>query len=346
MIKLKKSGVFVFENKKGKEKLKKEFKNEMYKRGNSYYIKGTKDNYIKLKIKFADFLEPSCHLYPLIEKSKNENLKPSTRDLYFYVNKRFLEFSKKSPENVNFEDIRRYIRYLKKEGKQNSTLNTTVNALKFFYENSLDIDTFSTLKTETRKQLPKIFSRQEIYELIKSIDNPKHRLLIEIAYSCGLKLSELRRIKVSDIDLGKKIIYVRDKNLKVVRSVPISDSLAEKIKSYITSYYRDKDGYSDYLFFSESKKNKTGKITERTIEKIFKNSLTKSGVDGSFTFNNLRDSFVVHLLEMGYPVERIMKILGVTKNNFYKRYNFFIKAVQNLSFPDLLDFKDIEPALL
>ena len=342
MIKLKNSGVFVVEDNGNKEKLRKHFKEDFYKKGNQYFIKGSEANYLKLLDYFEHLLEFSCYLYPMLKELKKRNLTSKTKNLYFYLNKKFLEYSKKSPEEITVEDIKRYINHLKNEGKQNSTINTTINALKFFYQNVLKKHNLNTLYTSRKKNIPKVFSRKEIYRLINSIKNQKHRLLIELAYGCGLKVGEIRRVKLQDIDLGKKKIFIRDKNSKITRQVPLSDSLVRDIKSYITSYYRDKDGFSDYLFFSESKRNKTGKITDRTAEEVLQKAVKKAGIKGHFTFNSLRDTFVVHLLEKKFPVQEIMKIIGMKKSQFYNRYSFYIKATQFTDMPDLLDFSDLK----
>jgi len=341
MIKLKKSGVFFVEDNGNKEKLKKLFKEDFYKKEGRYFIKGSEENYNKLRIYFDSILEKSCYLYPLIKKLKKRKLKTKTKELYIYINRKFLDFINKKPEEVDMEDIKKYINYLKKEGKKSSTINTAINALKFFYEDTLGIHNFKNIYLVNRKNIPKVFSRKEIKRILKSIENQKHKLLIQLAYGCGLKLGELRRIKISDIDLGKKRLSIRDKNYKIIRTVPIPETAVKEIKSYITGYYRDRDGFSDYLFFSESKKNKTGKITERTIEEVFQKAVRKAGLKGHFTFNSLRDSFVVHLLERGFPIEEIMKIVGMKKSQFYNRYSFYIKSIQSNIFPDLLNFQDI-----
>ena len=341
MIFFKDTGVFWVKDEKEIPALKEHFKSELYKKNNQYFIKGSEKNYNALIENFKGILDYSCYLYPLMVELKRKNLKVKTRYLYFYINLKFLKFIKKTPEEVDIEDINRYLRFLKYAGKKISTINTVKNALYFFYKNRLDKRLFNVLNIRKRKNIPKVFSREEIQKIINSVENTKHKLLLKIAYSCGLKLGEIIRIKVSDIDLGKKRLYVRDKNSKIVRYVPIQDTLVEDIKEYITGYYRDKNGLSDYLFFSEFPKKQTEKITDRTVEEIFQKAVRKAGIKGHFTFSSLRDSFVVHLLEKKFPINQLIKILGTTKAQFFNRYEFYIKATGYTEIPDLLDFGDI-----
>lgn len=151
------------------------------------------------------------------------------------------------------------------------------------------------------KRLPIVLSRQEIKEIIDSIKNLKHKLIISLAYGAGLRISEVVNLKVKDINLEELTIHLKNAKGKKDRIT----IFPEKIKNDLQNLIADKN-LGDYLFESE----RGGKLTERTAQKVFENALRITRVKKDATFHSLRHSFATHLLENGVDVRYVQELLG------------------------------------
>ena len=151
------------------------------------------------------------------------------------------------------------------------------------------------------KKLPIVLSREEIKNIIEAIKNPKHKLIISLAYGAGLRISEVISLKVKDVNLEELTIHLKNAKGKKDRITIFS----EKIKTDLRHLIADKNP-NNYLFESE----RGGKLTERTAQKVFENALRKAGIKKDATFHSLRHSFATHLLENGVDVRYVQELLG------------------------------------
>ncbi|WP_293446359.1 tyrosine-type recombinase/integrase [Persephonella sp.] len=326
---LSRGGYFLIEKKEGKGLVKNLYKTDYTSGKNYYYIKTNRITLEKLEEYLGyEKIDKSCYLFELQKELKNSNFSQTTKKTYFSVNLSFLRAVNKTPSEITQKDIERFLSILKRRGKSESTLGVTYSALKYFYHNLLKKIDFNSIKRPTSKlPISGTLSRQEIKKILENIKNIKHRLLIEVAYSCGLKLQETVRIKVEDIDFKNGALTVR----KNFRKVPIPESLARKLETF------KKDRKKGYIFFSDGNKKKH--LTPRSAEEIFKKALKNAGINRNLSFKSLRDSFVAHMLEKKVDPEIIRKIIGVKKNQFESKYKLYFKSFNDL--PDLLDFKDL-----
>ncbi len=326
---LSRGGYFLIEKKEGKGLIKNLYKTDYTAGENYYYIKTTQMNLEKLERYLgSEKIDKSCYLFELQEGLKNSNFSQTTKKTYFSVNLAFLKTLNKTPTEITDKDIERFLSILKRRGKSESTLGVAYSALKYFYYNLLKKIDFSGIKRPVSKiPISGTLSRQEIKRILENIKNIKHRLLIEVAYSCGLRLQETVRIKVEDIDFKNGILTVK----KNSRKVPIPESLVRKLEIF------KKDRKKGYIFFSDGNTEKH--LTPRSAEEIFKKALKNSDINRNLSFKSLRDSFVAHMLEKKVDPEIIRKIIGVKKNQFESKYKLYFKSFNDL--PDLLDFKDL-----
>lgn len=151
------------------------------------------------------------------------------------------------------------------------------------------------------KKLPIVLSREEIKSVIDAIRNPKHKLIISLAYGAGLRISEVVNFKVKDINLEELTIHLKNAKGKKDRIT----IFPEKIKNDLQGLIAGKN-LNDYLFESE----RGGKLTERTAQKVFENALREAGIKKDATFHSLRHSFATHLLENGVDVRYVQELLG------------------------------------
>ncbi|TET62514.1 hypothetical protein E3J49_08080 [Candidatus Bathyarchaeota archaeon] len=129
----------------------------------------------------------------------------------------------------------------------------------------------------------------------------KHRLLLSLAYGAGLRVSQVVNLKIGDTDIQELIIHIKETKGKKDRITVFPEKLTINIQSIIAG--KDKNGF---VFASE----RDGKLTTRTAQKVFENSLKKAGINKEATFHSLRRSFAAHLLENGVDIRYVQELLG------------------------------------
>ncbi len=219
---------------------------------------------------------------------------------YLFQNSKFLEFVKKSSNDVTEADIKLYIAYLISNKASSSTITLAKAALKFYYDEILKkgIVDFDTPKI--RKKLPVVLSKEEVKVLIESAPTEKSKIIIEMLYSSGLRVSECASLKVNDIETEKRIGWVRNGKGGKDRLFIVSERLLKDLKHYI---YRNKP--QEYLF-----EGKKGILTTRNIQHIIKRCAERAGIKKKVSPHTLRHSFATHLLEAGVDIRKIQELLG------------------------------------
>lgn len=241
-----------------------------------------------------------------LDKIKKElqlrNYSPKTIKAYLMCNEFYFKYKKSNIEKIDEENIKDFLLILKEKGKSPQTINLYLNSIKFFYNKVLKVYKKIDLKFAKRnKSLPIILSREEIKKIIENTSNNKHRLMITLAYSSGLRVSEIINLKVKDLDLGELIIRLKEaKGMKDRITI-----LPEKIKNEVNNLIVGKSN-DDYVFESE----RGGKLTTATAQKVFIKSLQKSNINKPATFHSLRHSFATHLLENGTDIRYVQELLG------------------------------------
>ena len=232
----------------------------------------------------------------VVQECKLKGYSQKTIDNYLHHIKR-LTLSKKSP--------REFLLALIDKGDSGETVRSASFAMKF-YLNTIKkdrseiqdiLDNLPNLKRE--KKLPVILSKEEIESLISATKNINHRLIIQIGYSAGLRISEIINLKWRDIDFDRNLIHLKRAKGKKDRIVMLS----LKVKEALMNLTPNKDGY---VFLT----NRGGKYTQRTIQKIIENAAMKVGLRKSISPHTLRHSFATHLLENGTDIRYIQDLLG------------------------------------
>ncbi len=212
------------------------------------------------------------------------------------------------PEDFDISDearIRDYLIDLKEEaGLAVKTVNLHGAAILFFYSKVLNIslsrDVVPAMKTE--KSLPAVYTPEEISKILSVSSNIKHRLILGLAYGCGLRMAELAALKLSWFDHTRATLRVTGKGRKT-RVIMVDDRIKEDLDHYLKY---GKPG-SVYLFEGWQKGKK---ITTTTISKIYSQACTKANVDKKKGIHTLRHSFATHLLENGTDLRYIQELLG------------------------------------
>ena len=214
----------------------------------------------------------------------------------FYVGK-FKEFL--GDEEPNEDNLKSFLASLIARGDSPPTIALARAALVFYFNNVLKKRV--EIKTpKIPKRIPIFLTRDEIKRMIENTKNKKHRLIIEILYSTGIRLSELTNLKIKDLDLNENIAWVRKGKGSKDRMVILSKSLSEELKGYI----RDRDP-EDFIFHGWHEK-----LSNRAVEKMIKQIAKRVGIHKKVTPHTLRHSFATHLLESGVDIRKIQVLLG------------------------------------
>jgi site-specific recombinase XerD len=244
-------------------------------------------------------------IFILSQEMRLRNFSYKTVKLYIYYNEGFLRFALKSPREINKQDIRNYLDYLFLSGKSSSTINLAINALKFYYSKILHRKFFNNItgikRPKSEKKLPVVLSKQEIARMIGVSVNLKHKLMIQVLYCSGMRVAELRNLKIDEIDFDRKMILVKQGKGSKDRNTIISQTVLNNILKYINI-----DRPIEYLF--EGKNNR--KINIRSIQKIVSESAKKARVKKIVSPHTLRHTFATHLLENGVNLRYIQSLLG------------------------------------
>lgn len=230
------------------------------------------------------------------------NYSSKTRKIYLFYIKDYITFSKKSGIINKQKAIEEFLLDKHRRKQSPQTINLALNAVKFLYADVLKDPQKIDLKFAKRsKKLPIVLSRAEIKKIIKATDNPKYRLMISLGYACGLRVSEVIKLRVADLGIDELVVQIKGAKGKKDRT----SVLPEKLQNDLRNIIAGKDG-NEFVFTS----NRGGKLTTTSLQKMFRKSLAKTSIKKAATFHSLRHSFATHLLENGVDVRYVQELLG------------------------------------
>lgn len=234
-------------------------------------------------------------------------------------------YSSSDPDDITMKRIQEYVGILiDRRRLAPATVHQAVNAFKFFFNQLLqkkdyDIDSIPLPKKE--RPIPDLLSPNEVFTLLNSIVNLKHRLILSLIYSTGMDVSECVRLRVKDIDFKNRRISVRYARKKGSRSALLAESISNDLANYVQIHKPKK-----WLFESRSS---SLHISVSTIQRGFQRALQTSGINKVTSVRSLRYSYVKHLEKQGYPLRTILQELGIFDT-------------QSLAFYDQIDHVDVE----
>jgi len=226
----------------------------------------------------------------------------NTLSSYMFHNKKFLGFIKKDINETDEDDIKCYLAYLTSDRNlSNSSVALAKAAITFFYNEILHKN-IKIKSSKIPKTVPVVLTKDEVRALIGNTSNKKHRLIIKLLYSSGLRLSECVNLKIEDLDLKEKVGWVRSGKGKKDRIFILSENLIKDIEDYIQEKKIEKGN----IFLGWN--NKT--ISKRTIQKLVGLAAEKAKIKKNVHVHTLRHSYATHLLESGTDIRYIQELLG------------------------------------
>jgi len=250
----------------------------------------------------------------LEDELRSRKYSPKTLYNYIYFNRLLCRTLQKTPEEIHPEDITRFLAFVEKDKEYSaSTMNLALSAIKFFYKEILKNTTFDEQHRPRQDvQLPSILSKEEVKRILTMEINPKHRLLLMLAYSSGLRVSEVVALKKEHIDTARKVIYIRLGKGRKDRYTLLSEIAIRFLAEYYASYE-----IKTWLFPGQPI---TGHLTIRSAQHIFEKAARHAGIQKKISIHGLRHTFATHLLESGTDIRYIQTLLGHATIRTTERY--------------------------
>jgi len=232
------------------------------------------------------------------QKLKYFNYSNRTIDIYLHYIVKFLEITNKYPQHITSHDFQHYLDIY--DFTSISQQNQIINAIKFLYTHGLGkkYDKVCFKRPRKEKHLPRVISKDIIIEKINAIPNLKHKAILQLAFSVGLRRSEVCNLKITDIDSKSNRIFIYNAKGNKDRIVPLSNNVLQTLREYYKAYKPQK-----YLF--------NGQFSEKYSPESC-NQIYKKYIDTSTSFHNLRHSSFTSMLESGIDLRLIQKIAGHT----------------------------------
>ncbi|WP_411767156.1 site-specific tyrosine recombinase/integron integrase [Winogradskyella sp. A3E31] len=236
---------------------------------------------------------------------KGKRYSENTVKVYTFFIADFIEFhNKKTVDALTNRDVELFIEAVFiKRNYSISTQRQFISALKLFvvFEPLTLIDSLELQRPKKDKKLPTVLSQVEVIELIRAAKNLKHRAIIALLYSSGLRISELLQLKISDIKIERRQIIVKNSKGRKDRYVTLADSFLPLLQNYLVSY---KPTY----YFIEGANGKT--YSASSVRKFIYKYTKACGISVKVTPHTLRHSYATHLLEHGVGLRHIQELLG------------------------------------
>ena len=234
------------------------------------------------------------------------NYSPRTVKAYRSCLRSFVKyFAPRHPRDLTQTDVREYLLHL--IGEKNlaaATVNQVFNALRFLYVElyKMPFTIGNIPRPKKEKQLPVVLSQEEVVKILDAVENLKHKTLLMLIYSAGLRVGEAVRLKIEDIDSQRRLIYLKGAKGKKDRYTILSDVALGSLRKYYKEYKP-----KDYLFEgAEGRRH----LSERSVQNVFGRAVKVAGIRKQVTVHSLRHSFATHLLESGVDLRYIQELLG------------------------------------
>ena len=251
----------------------------------------------------------NAHVLPAMEQYLTlKAYSKSTHHTYLGEMRQLLLALKDIPaDDLTPDHLKKYMVFcLDKLMLTENTLHSRINAMKLYYEQVLHREKFfwDIPRPKKTSELPKTFNQDEIAAIINSIKNIKHKTMLMLAYSAGLRVSEVVSIKTYDIDSKRMTVMIRQAKGKKDRMAPLSPVLLVMLREYALKYKPDKKGW---LFEGLIKGTP---YSSRSLQEVIQSAKQKVGIMKPGSIHSLRHSFATHLIDRGTDISMIQKLLG------------------------------------
>lgn len=244
----------------------------------------------------------------------------NTINTYYYFVLRFINCYKHNSideiNNFDSEVINKYHKLMQGEKAYSfATINQSVNAIKLYYRGYVkrELEVNEVICPKVGKQLPKVWSKEEISRLLQSTENSKHKALLSLLYGSGLRIGEVLNLKSNDIDSKRMRIRILAGKGKKDRYSIFGSAILDTLRDYYKEYKP-----THYLFEGQF----GGKYSATSAGRVLKKAIEQSGVPKRGGLHSLRHSFATHLLESGTDIRYIQELLGHSSSKTTDIYTY------------------------
>lgn len=221
---------------------------------------------------------------------------------------KYFKFNTQNPKLTTVQDIKDYMAYMMVDKNLSpASVSKALSSMRFYFEELFDMDLFRRIKyPKQEKKIPRALLKEEVQALIDNTKNPKHRLLLKLLYSSGLRVGECVKLKFQDIDIEQGVGTLRQGKGNKDRNIIISKTIKEDLA---------KIGETGYIFTYRGKP-----ISVRQVQYVLKYVAKKAGIKKRVHPHLLRSSFATHLLDAGTNIRIIQELLGHSSIMSTERY--------------------------
>jgi len=242
----------------------------------------------------------------IVKEGLRRGLSPRTIKTYCFGVERFFRRTPKDPYSVKKEDVLAFLDSLIEKNAPGNTINVSVHALKFFYEQVLHRRLTLNIPLQKKpRRLPEFLNKEEVAHILSAIENAKHRLLISLLYGAGLRVSEVVHLRIKDFDFAGNYGWVRQGKGRKDRLFILPQTLKEELLAHIT---KENLAADDWLF-----RGWHGSFSPQSVRQILKKAWQKAKFQKRVHPHMLRHSFATHLIQNGYSVLEVQPLLGHSK---------------------------------
>ena len=269
-------------------------------------------------------------LYKLMEEEiKLKGYSFKTKNSYMSHIKRVSSFINKNLDEITNQDVRQFSLFLlENRNVSHSYVNQAISAIKFLCNEVLRQNKIIELMPRPKKEnkLPNVLSFQNVTKILLALKNEKHKTILFLIYSAGLRVGEVIKLKPKDIDSQRMLIHVIQGKGKKDRYTVLSEIALEQLRKYYKLYKPE-----IWLFPGQ---DCTEYITERTVQRVFENACNIAKITQKATVHTLRHSFATHLLEGGIDLRYIQELLGHASSKTTEIYTHVTqKSISNIESP-------------
>jgi len=242
----------------------------------------------------------------MIDAMRQRGFAERTQSSYLWAVRDLARFHRRSPAELGIPELEQYFRHLALErALSGATCRLYRNAVRFLYLNVLQWPAFDVpfVVPKRAQRIPELLTRAEVARLLDACPNPKHRMLLEICYGCGLRVSEVVRLRVGQIDGERRLLRVEQGKGAKDRLVSLSPVLLQRLREY---WLRSRPG--GWLFPSAADPDRHLSIS--SAQKLFERAKAAAGIEKIGGIHALRHAYATHQLEAGLPVHRLQRLLG------------------------------------
>lgn len=252
----------------------------------------------------------------MIDDMKARNLGAASQTFHVRACKRFAAWLGRSPETATPDDVKEFQRHLIDSGASICNRNRIMTGVKFLFRVTLRRHDLAAEVFHLRepRRVPLVLSQQEVKRLLVMAPSLRARTMLSLAYGCGMRASEVTRLKVGDIDSGQGIIRILQSKGKKDRNVMLPAEILGLLRAWWKERPNRKDAgvaMAERWLFPSRKGH--GAVTARQFSRILEGAVAAAGIKKRVTLHTLRHSFATHLLERGTDVRVIQALLGHAK---------------------------------